>query len=327
MFAPRCPAATAQAGARGVPYNVPRHGPFRQQGFPMVSLDFAGKVALVTGVGDNMGFAWYIAKALQAAGARVVLACQPNRMNIVNGYLTRDMDRDTRLLPDGSEFKPAKVVPCDSSYDTMDEVPEEVRTNKKYAAHSEYSIQGCIDAVGQEFGGIDILIHSVAFSREITKPLIETSRKAYHEAMGVSAYSLVSMVRAAAPYMANRPGGASVVGLTYVAGDRVVPHYGGGMGTCKAALQMDAKQLAWFVGDRNIRVNLISAGPYKSRAAGAINPDFEKLVQHAADHSPLRRAIEPEEVANATLYLCSPLASAVTGQILYVDCGYNVMGT
>ncbi len=102
---------------------------------------------------------------------------------------------------------------------------------------------------------------------------------------------------------------------------------GGGMGTCKAALQLDAKQLAWFVGDRNIRVNLISAGPYASRAARAINKDFDKLIDHAASHSPLRRPIGPEEVANATLYLCSPLASAVTGQILYVDCGYNIMGT
>jgi enoyl-[acyl-carrier protein] reductase I len=184
-----------------------------------------------------------------------------------------------------------------------------------------------VDAVAKEFGGIDILIHSVAFSREIKNPLIDTSRKAYHEAMGISAYSLVSLVRAAAPHMANRPGGASVVGLTYVAGEKVVPHYGGGMGTCKAALQMDAKQLAWFVGDKNIRVNLISAGPYASRAARAINKDFDKLIEHAAEHSPLRRPIEPEEVADATVFLCSPLASAVTGQILYVDCGYNIMGT
>jgi enoyl-[acyl-carrier protein] reductase I len=219
------------------------------------------------------------------------------------------------------------MFPCDASYDTMEDVPPEVKNDRRYAKFPEYSIKGTVDAVAAEFGGIDILIHSIAFSREITKPLIETSRKGYHEAMGISAYSLVSMVRAAAPYMANRPTGGSVVGLTYVAGERVVPHYGGGMGTCKAALQIDAKQLAWFVGDRNIRVNLISAGPYKSRAAGAINKDFDKLVQHAADHSPLRRAIEPEEVANATLYLCSPLASAVTGQILYVDCGYNIMGT
>ena len=293
----------------------------------MIAIDLSGKVALVSGVGDNISFAWFISKTLQAAGAKVVLACHPRVMGIVEGVLTRDVDKESRLLPDGTEFKPAKIYPCDASYDTMADVPEEVRTNRRYAQFPEYSIKGTVDAVAAEFGGIDILIHSIAFSSEIKKALIDTSRKAYHEAMGISSYSLVSMVRAAAPHMANRPGGASVVGLTYVAGERVVPHYGGGMGTCKAALQMDAKQLSWFVGDKDIRVNLISAGPYASRAARAINPDFDKLVQHAADHSPLRRAIEPEEVANAMLYLCSPLASAVTGQILYVDCGYNVMGT
>ncbi len=293
----------------------------------MTSIDLSGKVALVSGVGDNLSFAWYIAKGLQAAGAKIVLACHPRVMGIVEGVLTRDVDRESRLLPDGSEFKPLKVLPCDASYDTMDDVPEAVRTNRRYAQFPEYSIKGTIDAVAAEFGGIDIMIHSMAFSPEITKPLIDTSRKAYHDAMGISSYSLISMVRAAAPHMANRPGGASVVGLTYVAGERVVPHYGGGMGTCKAALQMDAKQLSWFVGDKDIRVNLISAGPYASRAARAINKDFDKLITHAAEHSPLRRPIEPEEVANATLYLCSPLASAVTGQILYVDCGYNVMGT
>ena len=299
----------------------------------MIPLDFTGKVALVTGVGDNLSFAWYIAKALQAAGATVVLAVQPRRLDIVESLLTttKAEDAEARKLPDGSDFKPAKLVRCDGAYDTMADVKLEELSEanrRHYAKYTEdYSISGAMTAVGKEFGGIDILIHSMAFSSEITKPLIETSRKAYHEAMGVSSYSLVSMVRAAAPFMANRPGGASVVGLTYVAGERVVPHYGGGMGTCKAALQMDAKQLSWFVGDRDIRVNLISAGPYASRAARAINKDFDKLIQHAADHSPLRRAIEPEEVANATLYLCSPLASAVTGQILYVDCGYNVMGT
>ena len=295
----------------------------------MIPIDFAGKVALVTGVGDNLSFAWFIAKLLQAAGAKIVLACHPRMLGIVEGLLrsTQADDTEARLMPDGSEFKPEKLFPCDVSYDTMADVPEEVRTARRYAKYASYAIQETIDAVGKEFGGIDILIHSVAFSREIKSALKDTTRKAYHEAMGISSYSLVSLVRAAEPYMANRPGGASVVGLTYVAGERVVPHYGGGMGTCKAALQMDAKQLSWFVGDKNIRVNLISAGPYASRAARAINPDFDKLVQHAADHSPLRRAIEPEEVANAMLYLCSPLASAVTGQILYVDCGYNVMGT
>lgn len=299
----------------------------------MIPIDFTGKVALVTGVGDNLSFAWYIGKSLQAAGAKVVLAVQPRRLDIVEGYLTstKPDDIESRTLPGGGEFKPAKLVRMDGAYDTMGDVKLEEMSEanrRHYSKYTEdYSITGAVNAVAQEFGGIDILIHSMAFSSEITKPLIETSRKGYHEAMGISAYSLVSMVRAAAPHMANRPGGASVVGLTYVAGEKVVPHYGGGMGTCKAALQMDAKQLSWFVGDKNIRVNLISAGPYGSRAARAINKDFDKLIQHAADHSPLRRAIEPEEVANAALYLCSPLASAVTGQILYVDCGYNVMGT
>jgi enoyl-[acyl-carrier protein] reductase I len=295
----------------------------------MIPIDFSGKTALVTGVGDNMSFAWYIAKALQAAGAKIVLAVHPRMVGIVEGLLrsTQADDVEARKLPDGSEFKPAKLFPCDAGYDTMADVPDEVKNDRRYAKFGEYSIQGTVNAVGQEFGGIDILIHSIAFSREITKSLIETSRKAYHEAMGISAYSLVSMVRAAAPHMANRPGGASVVGLTYVAGEKVVPHYGGGMGTCKAALQMDAKQLAWFVGDKNIRVNLISAGPYASRAARAINKDFDKLIEHATAHSPLRRPIGPEEVANTTVYLCSPLASAVTGQVVYVDCGYNIMGT
>ncbi|HVL16154.1 MAG TPA: SDR family oxidoreductase [Gemmata sp.] len=293
----------------------------------MTAIDLSGKLALVSGVGDNESFAWFIAKSLQAAGARVVLACHPRVTGIVETILTRDADRESRLLPDGSEFKPVKVLPCDASYDTMDDVPAEVKSDRRYAKYPEYSIQGTVDAVGKEFGGIDILIHSIAFGREVTKPLIDTSRKGYIEAMGISSYSLVSMVRAAAPHMADRPGGGSVVGLTYVAGERVVPHYGGGMGTCKAALQMDAKQLAWFVGDKNVRVNLISAGPYASRAARAINKDFDKLIDHAAAHSPLRRPIGPQEVADAALYLCSPLASAVTGQILYVDCGYNVMGT
>jgi len=295
----------------------------------MIPIDLTGKVALVTGVGDNLSFAWFISRTLQAAGAKIVLACHPRMLGIVEGLLRSDKpdDVEARKLPNGGEFKPEKVYPCDVSFDTMADVPDEVKNDRRYSKYPEYSIQGMVDTVGKEFGGIDILIHSVAFSREITKPLIDTSRKAYHEAMGISAYSLVSLTRAAAPYMANRPGGASVVGLTYIAGERVVPHYGGGMGTCKAALQMDAKQLAWFVGDKNVRVNLISAGPYGSRAARAINKDFDKLIQHAADHSPLRRPIEPEEVANATLYLCSPLASAVTGQIVYVDCGYNVMGT
>jgi enoyl-[acyl-carrier protein] reductase I len=294
----------------------------------MIPIDFSGKVALVTGVGDNESFAWFIAKALKAAGAKIVLAVHPRMVGIVENFLTRDSEKEGRIMPyGGGELKVEKVLPCDASYDTMDDVPEEIRTDRRYAKFSDYSIQGTVDAVGKEFGGIDILIHSIAFSREITKIHKETSRKAYYEALGISAYSLTSMLRAAEPYMTGREGGASAVGLTYLGGDRVVPYYGGGMSTAKAALQIDAKQLASNLGPKNIRVNLISAGPYASRAARSIRPgEFEKSVEYAAVRSPLPRAIEPHEVADATVFLCSHLASAVTGQILYVDCGYNVMG-
>jgi enoyl-[acyl-carrier protein] reductase I len=294
----------------------------------MIPIDFSGKVALVTGVGDNESFAWFISKTLQAAGAQVVLACHPRMVGIVESFLSRPQDAESRQLPfGGGEFKPARVLPCDAAYDTMADVPETVRSDRRYSKYPEYSIQGTVEAVGKEFGGIDIVIHSIAFSREITKRAVETSRAAYYEALGISAYSLTSLLRAAEPYMANRPGGASAVGLTYLGGERVIPYYGGGMSTAKAALQIDCKQLAQNLGSKNIRVNLISAGPYASRAARSIRPgEFEKSVEYAAVRSPLPRPISPEEVANATVFLCSPLASAVTGQILYVDCGYNVMG-
>ena len=135
----------------------------------MIPIDFTGKVALVTGVGDNESFAWFISKALQAAGAKVVLACHPRMVGIVEGILTREADRESRLLPDGkTEFKPAKIFPCDASYDTMADVPDEVKNDRRFAKFPEFSIQGTVDAVAKEFGGIDILIHSIAFSREIT---------------------------------------------------------------------------------------------------------------------------------------------------------------
>jgi enoyl-[acyl-carrier protein] reductase I len=292
----------------------------------MIPLDLSGKVALVTGVGDNMGFAWYIAKALQAAGARLLLSCHPRLMGIVENILERDQDADTRVLPFGAGMlKVDKVLACDVSFDTLADVDEKTRQDRRYQRHGDYSIQGLMSAVQKDFGALDILIHSIAFSPEIKNKALDTSRSAYLTALSVSAYSLTTLLRGALPLMENRPGGAAVVGLTYLGGDRVVPHYGGGMSTAKAALQIDAKQLASNVGPKNIRVNLISAGPYESRAARAIG-DIDKMRQYAAERSPLPRPIEPEEVANAAAFLCSPLASGITGHILYVDCGYNVMG-
>jgi len=292
----------------------------------MIPLDLSGKLALVTGVGDNVGFAWYIAKALQAAGARLVFACHPRLLGIVENILERDADADTRVLPFGAgNLKVEKVLPCDVSFDTMADVDEKTRNDRRYQKHGDFSIQGMITALGKDFGAIDVLIHSIAFSPEITKKAAETSRQAYLTALSISSYSLTALLRAAQPLMENRPDGAAALGLTYLGGDRVVPHYGGGMSTAKAALQMDAKQLASNLGPKKIRVNLISAGPYASRAARAIG-DIDKMIQYAAERAPLQRGIEPEEVANAAVFLCSPLASAITGEVLYVDCGYNVMG-
>jgi enoyl-[acyl-carrier protein] reductase I len=292
----------------------------------MIPIDLGGKVALVTGVGDNMGFAWHIAKALQAAGARLVISCHPRLMGIVENILERDQDADTRVLPFGAgTLKVEKVLACDVGFDTLADVDEKTRQDRRYQRHGDYSIQGLMSAVHEGFGGLDILVHSIAFSPEIKNKAVDTSRGAYLTALSVSAYSLTALLRGAQPLMENRPGGAAAVGLTYLGGDRVVPHYGGGMSTAKAALQIDAKQLASNLGPKNIRVNLISAGPYESRAARAIG-DIDKMRQYAAERSPLPRPIEPEEVASAAAFLCSPLASGITGHILYVDCGYNVMG-
>lgn len=296
----------------------------------MIPIDLSGKVALVTGVGDNKSFAWFISKWLVSAGATVALASYPRVVGMVETFLTsaRDDDRESRVLPTGGELKVAKVVPCDASYDTAADVPANLRDDRKWKKFFDdgvdFSIQGAVESVGKEFGKIDILIHSVALSREIKNAAKDTSRLAYLEALGVSAYSLTSMLRYAEPFMAP---GSSAVGLTYVGGERVVPYYGGGMATAKAALQIDAKQLAQNYGPKNIRVNLVSAGPYASRAATAIQApgQMEKSIDYAASKSPLQRAITPDEVANATLFLVSDMASAVTGQILYVDCGYNIM--
>jgi enoyl-[acyl-carrier protein] reductase I len=298
----------------------------------MIPLDLSGKVALVTGVGDNESFAWFIAKALQAAGARLIFAVHPRMLRIVEGFLTGTKEDDvaSRLLPFGrGSLTVEKVLPCDVSYDTLEDVDEKTRTDRRYARveeqYGDYSVRGLMKAVQASHGAVDVLIHSVAFSPEIKNKALDTSRKAYLTALSVSAYSLTALLREAQPLMENRPGGAAALGLTYIGGARVVPHYGGGMSTAKAALEIDAAQLASNLGPKNIRVNLISAGPYASRAAKAIG-NIQEMIDYAAARSPLPRGITPEEVANTAVFLCSPLASGITGEVVYVDCGYNVMG-
>ncbi|MGH7225848.1 MAG: SDR family oxidoreductase [Gemmataceae bacterium] len=298
----------------------------------MIPIDLKGKVALVTGVGDNESFAWFIAKTLQAAGARLIFAVHPRMIRIVEGFLSGNAptDLDSRKLPHGGDsLTVEKLLPCDVSFDTLSDVPEATRNDRRYKRveeqHGDYSIEGLMKKVKESHGGIDMLIHSVAFAPEIKSKLVDTTRAGYWTALSISAYSLIGLVRAALPLMENRADGASVVGLTYLGGARVVPHYGGGMSTAKAALEIDAKQLAHNVGNKNIRINLISAGPYASRAAKGIG-DIQQMIDYAAQRSPLPRGITPEEVANTTAFLCSPLASGITGHVLYVDCGYNVIG-
>jgi enoyl-[acyl-carrier protein] reductase I len=293
----------------------------------MIPIDLSGKVALVTGVGDNQSFAWFIAKGLQAAGARLVFASHPRMVNIVTNLLENDKPDDVaaRVLPYGAgSLKAEKVLACDVSFDSMDDVDEKTKNDRRWNKHGDFTIKGMIDQVAAEYPGVDILIHSIAFSAEIKNKLVDTSRKGWLNALSISSYSLTALCRAVAPLMEKR-GGGSIVGLSYLGGDRIVPHYGGGMSTAKAALQIDAKQLAHNLGKQNIRVNIISAGPYASRAASAIG-DIDHMINYAAERSPLPRGITPDEVANATVFLCSPLASAITAHVLYVDCGYNAMG-
>jgi enoyl-[acyl-carrier protein] reductase I len=289
----------------------------------MIPLDLAGKVALVTGVADDVGFGWHIAKTLQAAGADVILASHPRVVSIVERFLTRDKSKESRALPFGvpGEFKPKALLGCDVAADTEADIAANLKGEKGY--ETDVSIAGLVQKVQALVPSVDVVIHSVAFSPEIAKTHLETGRAAYLTAMSISSYSLVALSRAFLPLMKGRE--ASIVGLTYMASVRAVPFYGGGMASAKAALECDARMLSWFLGEEGHRVNLVSAGPYASRAAKSIG-DIGAMIDQTAQKSPLRRPIDAEDVANATAFLCSPLARNVTGQVVYVDAGYSSMG-
>jgi enoyl-[acyl-carrier protein] reductase I len=289
----------------------------------MVPLDLSGKVAFVTGVADDVGFGWHIATTLQAAGAEVILGSHPRVVSIVERFLTRDKSAESRKLPFGvaGEFKPKALLPCDVACDTDADIPANMKGEKGY--DGDVSIAGCVERVKALTPHVDILIHSVAFSPEVQKTHLETSRGAYLTAMSVSSYSLVALARAFMPLMKGRNGAA--VALSYLAAERVVPFYGGGMASAKAALECDARTLSWFLGVEGHRVNVVSAGPYASRAAKSIG-DIQTMIDETARRSPLRRSIEPEDVASTVAFLCSDLARNITGQCVHVDAGYHVMG-
>jgi enoyl-[acyl-carrier protein] reductase I len=218
-----------------------------------------------------------------------------------------------------------RIYPLDAAFDTLADAPEEIRNNKRYTERGDFSIAGLAESLKKDFGdkSLDILVHSLANGPEVKNPLLETSRQGYLAAVSVSAYSLVGLVRKLGPLM--NPGGA-VVSLTYLASERVVPKYGGGMSSAKAALESDTRTLAFEAGRRwGIRVNTISAGPLASRAASAIGM-IEEMVKYYSENSPLTAELTAEEVGNTAAFLCSPLGSGITGATVYVDKGYHVMG-
>ena len=291
----------------------------------MLSLDLKGRRALVAGVADDGGFGFAIAKALAEAGATVCVGTWPPALGIFETLLRRGKMDESRKMPDGSMFEFEKIYPLDAAYDTMADVPEDIRTNKRYAERGDFTVEGLAKALAADFGDkpLDILVHSLANGPEVKKPLLEVSRGGYLTAVSVSAYSLISMVQRLGPMM--RPSG-SVLSLTYMASERVIPGYGGGMSSAKAALESDTRVLAFEAGRKmGIRVNTISAGPFASRAASAIGI-IGAMVEYCRINSPLPEALDAREVGNVAAFLASPLASGITGTTVYVDKGYSIMG-
>jgi enoyl-[acyl-carrier protein] reductase I len=204
-------------------------------------------------------------------------------------------------------------------------VPEDILANKRYAERGDFSIGGMARAWQSDFGAesLDILVHSLANGPEVAKDLLDTSRKGYLAALSVSSYSLVSMVNRFGPLMRR---GGSVLSLSYLASQQVIPGYGGGMSAAKAALECDTRYLSYQAGRRyGIRVNTISAGPFASRAASATGIIGE-YIEHYAQHAPLQEKLTQEEVANVAAFLASPLSSGITGTVVFVDKGFHAMG-
>lgn len=291
----------------------------------MLGINLKGKRAFVAGVADDGGFGFAIAKALAEAGASVCLGTWPPALGIFKTMLERGKLDESLVMADGSKLAFERIYPLDADFDVAEDIPSEVRESKRYRDLGDCSIAGLAERLRADFGenSLDIVVHSLANGPEVKKPLLETSRKGYLAAVGVSAYSYASLVQKLSPLM--RPEG-SFLALTYMASERVVPGYGGGMSSAKAALESDTRVLAYEAGRKyGVRVNVLSAGPWASRAASAIG-FIHEMVQYCAVNSPLPQAITAADVGNAAAFLCSPLAAGITGTTLYVDKGYHAMG-
>ena len=201
----------------------------------MLTIDLSGKRALVAGVADDGGFGFAIAKSLAEAGASVCVGTWPPALGIFQTLLRRGKLDASLVLADGRKMEFERIVPLDAEYDVLEDAPAEVRENKRYKDLGDFSIQGCADRLRTDFGEpcVDVVVHSLANGPEVTKDLLATSRRGYLGASSVSAYSMVSLVQRFGPMM--RPGGA-FLSLSYLAGERVIPGYGGGMSSAKAAL-------------------------------------------------------------------------------------------
>lgn len=291
----------------------------------MLAIDLTGKRALVAGVADDGGFGFAIARSLAEAGAEVSVGTWPPALGIFQKLLERGKMDDSMTLPDGQRFRFAHIYPLDAAFDSMDGVPDEVRENKRYREVGDFTIAGLKERLTQDYGerGLDIVVHSLANGPEVRKPLLETSRSGYLAAIGVSAYSNIAFIRELAPMMRD---GGSFLSLTYMASERVIPGYGGGMSSAKAALESDTRTLAYEAGRKHgVRVNTISAGPWASRAASAIG-FIDTMVRYCAENSPLPRELDAKDVGATAAFLASPLAAAITGSVVYVDNGYHAMG-
>lgn len=289
----------------------------------MLGIDLTGKRAFIAGIGDDRGFAWAIAKALAEAGAELIIGVWPPVLQIFETSLQRGKFDESRRLNDGRMMEFKGILPLDVTFDTMDAVPSDVRENKRYKEHHEYSVAGIAEQVKREFGPIDLLVHSVANAPEVKKPLLETSRNGYLAAMGASAYSLISLLTYFGPMMNE---GGACISLTFVASQRTIPGYGGGMSSAKAALESDTRTLAWEAGEKwGVRVNTISAGAWESRASKAIG-FIDAICRYQAINAPLKRSFSAEDVAHAAAFLLSPLAAGMTGTTIYVDNGMHTMG-